>query len=58
MSLKHPRKLKRRHKVFLSSIGLDPKEWWLVKDTTEFLEIVNKTTRETKIFYKKGEKYL
>jgi len=56
--LKHPRKLKRRHKVFLTSVGLDPKQWWLVKDTTELLEIVHKETGEIKTFQKKGERYL
>jgi len=50
--LKHPRRLKRRHKEYLTQLGYDAKEWLLVKDTTTLLEIVHRTSGEVRQFEK------
>jgi hypothetical protein len=50
--LKHPRKLKKRHKIFLKSIKLNPDDWWVVKDTPEILEIVHKVSGKTRTILK------
>lgn len=48
--MKNGKKLKRRHKVFLTSKKLDPSNWLVVKDTTEFLEVVNKKSGKVRRF--------
>jgi len=50
--LKHPRRLKRRHKEYLTQLGYDAKEWLLVKDTTELLQIVHRASGEVRQFEK------
>jgi hypothetical protein len=45
-NLKHGKRLKRRHKVLLQSLGHDPDQWLLVKDTPELLEVVQRDTNK------------
>lgn len=48
--MKNGKKLKRRHKIFLSDKGLDPANWLIVKDTVEFMEFVNKKSGRVRRF--------
>jgi dTDP-D-glucose 4,6-dehydratase len=41
--MKHARRLKLRHKIFLESQGLNWKDWLVVKDTTFSMEFISRS---------------
>ena len=50
MKLKHGKRLKRRHKELLASQGYEYKNYLVVKDTPELMELVNRDTGKTLVF--------
>jgi len=48
--LKHGKRLKRRHKSFLSDKGLNHKNFLMVKDTPELIEFVTRDTGKSLVF--------
>lgn len=50
--MKHPRKLKRRHKELLESKGLNPDNWHVERDTPKEVVFVHKISGKTRTFKK------
>lgn len=44
--MKNPKKLKRRHKEFLASQGMNSKEFLIIKDLAESYEFYHKPTKK------------
>jgi len=44
--MKNPKKLKRRHKEFLASQGMNSKDFLIVKDLAECYKFYHKPTRK------------
>ncbi|NWK11754.1 DUF6906 family protein [Clostridium cadaveris] len=42
--MKHPKKLKRRHKEFLASQGIDHHKFWIEREGIDFYRFVEKDT--------------
>lgn len=49
MTLKNPKKLKRRHKIMLSGFGLDPSLFYVSKETVEKITFVDKKGNKMEI---------
>lgn len=45
--MKNPKKLKRRHKEFLASQGMNSKEFLIIKDLAECYEFYHKPSQKT-----------
>lgn len=50
--MKHGKRLKKRHKILIKSMGLNPDNWLIVKDTSDILLITHRYTGTTKTINK------
>ncbi|MDF2578381.1 MAG: hypothetical protein K0S74_1865 [Chlamydiales bacterium] len=50
--MKHGKRPRVKQKIFIEGHKLDPDNWLVVKDTTEFMEVVNRKSRRRKILDK------
>jgi hypothetical protein len=53
-NLKHGKRLTRKQKILLKEYRLDPLNWLVVKDTSDFLEIVNRSSEKVRRLSKEG----
>lgn len=44
--MKHPKRLNVAMKKLLMCNNLDPDDFWYIKNTTEYLTVLNKSTRK------------
>ncbi|WP_423738944.1 DUF6906 family protein [Clostridium cadaveris] len=44
--MKHFRILKRRHKIFLSSQGFNPNNFWIEREGSDFYRFIEKGTKK------------
>jgi hypothetical protein len=53
--MKHGKRLTLEMKMFLKSIGLNPKNWLYVKNTPEEVHFINVNSSHEKVFKKEGK---
>lgn len=54
--MKQPKRLTRKQKEAVSSYGLNPMKWMLLKDGDVYITIINKKDGKTKIIDKMARK--
>lgn len=52
--MKQPKRLTRKQKEAVSSYGLNPMKWMLLKDGDVYITIINKRNGKTKVIEKGG----